>query len=948
MMMFKQSNTVLSLFTLLPIMTVMSTNGPELFNKDQKMDKLILKNQIGYHFKKVVREVSQELFVSRKVDVSSLFLGVYVLEQTQKGLAKYCRGLSYVTLDSRTSGPDLPSFVHIKKPAFASFAEAKARCTAQNMQLPEVYSNLQKEKMSLFLLANNITLCFAGLQPDMIDATHRFISTGFPIWRTPHEKIDSITGAKYSITSVMDDFNAKFMYGNDERLYVRFDRPSIITNPKFKLGDHTYRDEVKDFPQVIAPIICEPKWDGTTYSHLKTDTYTVEDLKLDSRQKRSLPSSFPSDEDMDEFMGSRSLKEYCNSISLQAKDIQNEMSEKLNNLLSLVDISVQLENNNSVQKRERRSAFLAKFIFSTGIRLIWTLFGFMQKMRMGNKIKRLETAVSNTQRQVVENSNAIYNMSQIVYGNSIAIEQLKIATTSLDRRVYYLETKVEKMASTLDDVVNKLEASIQLSLIANLINRIQQSMNSGYDTLKDIIHCSLLGQTSPLLLPLDQIELVQNEVRKVSSGVLDTDFAKMQSIIVSDPKDPHLLLVVINVAALSRKEEELIKLFPIPYYENGKTFLPMLDYDTIVLDQLSRTYSILNEQEEYDCLFNRCYINDVERSAVQKTCGVPQLFDQQLEACVSEETLSNGVFLKPMLPDGIIFAFKGEVTTQLFCRDNSIIGPIKKLSGAGIMQLPNGCILSVTDDQGRNTKVKGQPLYRIIDAEDLTLVINGPLNAIQAQASINSTQKLMTYEGIITNHLSPVVKQILSVDSKLDNQATFIWSLVGILSVTGLIVLTIILVIFRSSAKFRLKIYDLRDRFAKLSQQISTLGQLREDTNRDNAPFVSPFSPRMRAMHFKAKPILRPTDSAPNDVSRAGSPSPYVSMLDVSSKMLDVPPKRNERTYVGFHPLNELAGITPGHPYPRLTPLLKQLSETRLDSESKEVERICNAKLSNP
>jgi hypothetical protein len=473
-------------------------------------------------------------------------------------------------------------------------------------------------------------------------------------------------------------------------------------------------------------------------------------------------------------------------------------------------------------------------------------------------------------------------------------------------------------------------------------------MNSGYDTLKDIIHCSLLGQTSPLLLPLDQIELVQNEVRKVSSGVLDTDFAKMQSIIVSDPKDPHLLLVVINVAALSRKEEELIKLFPIPYYENGKTFLPMLDYDTIVLDQLSRTYSILNEQEEYDCLFNRCYINDVERSAVQKTCGVPQLFDQQLEACVSEETLSNGVFLKPMLPDGIIFAFKGEVTTQLFCRDNSIIGPIKKLSGAGIMQLPNGCILSVTDDQGRNTKVKGQPLYRIIDAEDLTLVINGPLNAIQAQASINSTQKLMTYEGIITNHLSPVVKQILSVDSKLDNQATFIWSLVGILSVTGLIVLTIILVIFRSSAKFRLKIYDLRDRFAKLSQQISTLGQLREDTNRDNAPFVSPFSPRMRAMHFKAKPIIRPTDTAPNDVSRAGSPSPYVSMLDVSSKMLDVPPKRNERTYVGFHPLNELAGITPGHPYPRLTPLLKQLSETRLDSESKEVERICNAKLSNP
>ncbi len=119
-------------------MTVISTNGPELFNKDQKMNKLILENQTCYLFKKVVREVSQELFVYRKVDNSSLFLGVYVLEQTQKGLAKYCRGLLYVALDSRTSGPDLPSFVHINKPAFASFAEAKVRSTAQNMQLLEV------------------------------------------------------------------------------------------------------------------------------------------------------------------------------------------------------------------------------------------------------------------------------------------------------------------------------------------------------------------------------------------------------------------------------------------------------------------------------------------------------------------------------------------------------------------------------------------------------------------------------------------------------------------------------------------------------------------------------------------------------------------------------------------------------------------------------------------
>ena len=42
----------------------------------------------------------------------------------------------------------------------------------------------------------------------------------------------------------------------------------------------------------------------------------------------------------------------------------------------------------------------------------------------------------------------------------------------------------------------------------------------------------------------------------MSTGILDTDFARMQTIIVSDPTDNHLLLVVINMAALRRTEEE--------------------------------------------------------------------------------------------------------------------------------------------------------------------------------------------------------------------------------------------------------------------------------------------------------------------------------------------------------------------------------------------------------
>jgi hypothetical protein len=38
---------------LLPISLAVPIDGPALFDKDQQMDKLISKNQIGYHFKKL-------------------------------------------------------------------------------------------------------------------------------------------------------------------------------------------------------------------------------------------------------------------------------------------------------------------------------------------------------------------------------------------------------------------------------------------------------------------------------------------------------------------------------------------------------------------------------------------------------------------------------------------------------------------------------------------------------------------------------------------------------------------------------------------------------------------------------------------------------------------------------------------------------------------------------
>ena len=870
-----------------------------LFNKDSKMDKLVISNQIGYHFRRVVREVSQELFIARKVDVSALFLGISMLKQTQIELERYCTTVTYAKPVS--SHPVAPpnGFILISKTDKFTFAEAKSKCKAQGMQLPELYTDAQRRNFTNFLRVNGIPRVFAGIQPDLIDTVHRFVATGFPLWQTPHSEIFMVDGKTMDMKFILDDMGAKFFYTNDDKLLIQWDSPTIF-DPKFTFGDHHYMQKIDNISQFHAFVVCQAPWDGLTIPHFSPRD-APKDLRLNFKTKRSIRRN-RDDPNFVDVKGLLSLTQYCYSIANQAEEIGAEMFNKTRDLLELVDITMQADN---LAERQKRSPFLAKFMFFNGARMIWNLFGILQRMRMNARIGRLEDSLAETQAQVGNNSQAISNMSLTIYGHSIAIQHLKVTTADLERRLSMVESRVGTLETKLSEVMSKVEAITSLSLISSLITRVQQSLNSGYDILKDIVHSSLLGQTSPLLLPYDQIKLVQSKVQEVSIAILDTNFAKMQSVVVADPQDPHLLLVVINAAALSRRNVELIKMVPIPYYEGSKTYTPILDYDTVLLDHLSRSYSILSEQEEYDCLTNRCYVSDIEHSVNEKTCGIPQWFNQHLDTCVLQETLVDGVFLKPMLPDGVLFAFRDEVTTQLFCKDNSPVGPPKRLAGTGTIQLPNGCLLSVTDKLGRNTKVKGQPLYRMINAGDLDLAINGPLNGQQAIKSLNESHRLLIHGTSVSDHLSSVVRQVETVDIQLQDQKLYIWILVGIVIAIIVITLISITIAYQHRGKFYFKIHELRDRFIEVRQALIEVDKGRQRGLAPRAPLENPFKQSLKG-----------------EYNGEIESSAYIAMSDFPARKLDITRE------LPFHSnrLNNKGESKLGL-YPPLSPLIDQLSD---------------------
>ena len=880
------TKSIIVLILPLPIMSTGPVNAPELFGKEEHLDKLVIKNQIAYHFKKVVREVKQELFVSRRIDASLLFAGIQVLQKTEAEVRKLCESLPdkgqamtvvnqqiiqqivttapVVVTTPKTVAPKKEPFVLVASPFYASFKEAKARCVALGMQLPEIYSEDQKNALLDFMKKNAISQVFAGIEFDFADSIPRHISTQYPIWKTVYDEIyECHKGHKTQLHWLLDDGHAKYLYTSERRLCATWDTEgSPVQHGKF--ASHGFREHDKTLSQMMARIVCTPKWEGTTDID-PPDQMNRGGINVKARYSRSVRALIRRRRDAKPALADmKNVQTLCFGVADQAKESYEDMQSKMTDLLALVDITAQITSQEEVIGRKYQEGgrqkrviplFLMKFIFVTGVKLLWQLFGFVQKVKMNNRLKSIESMLAATNNRSMQNSDAITSMTKLIQGNSFAINQLSIRVDGLEKRINLMEVQLGALKQGVDGLTYRFETVTALVTIDNLVSRTRRSMDTGYDILKDIIHNSIQKQTSPLVLPLDQIELVQNTISKESTAILDPDFAKMQSIVVSDPSDPSMLLVVVNVAALDRRNLELVHLVPIPYFEGDVAYEIILDYQHIVLDQATHAFSILSEQEENDCLLNRCYIGSTEQSLLERSsCGIPQFYDQYKKGCTSRSIASNGVFLKPMLPDGVLFALKSEVRSEVFCMDKQTGRP-RELKGTGILQLPNGCILQVIDLDGKVTRVKGLPQHTMVNAGDFKLVSGGPLKTMQSLVDTNDTQKTANINAFVEAKVSSVIKQVEKVDNQMLEQHKHVWYLTGTISLVLMLIVLVICLLYRYSTRARRKIRVIKENFSELKGKV-----LNAEIDNEINVNVNPCDPDAEAEAATAPPPQRRRD----------------------------------------------------------------------------------------
>jgi hypothetical protein len=306
-----------------------------------------------------------------------------------------------------------------------------------------------------------------------------------------------------------------------------------------------------------------------------------------------------------------------------------------------------------------------------------------------------------------------------------------------------------------------------------------------------------------------------------------------------------------------------------------------------------------------------------------------------------------------MLPDGVLFAFKSEVQTQVFCKEK-LIGKTEKIRGTGILQLPNGCVLSVLDKHGKITKVKGQPQYTLVAAGRIELMPNGPLTALMSDVDTNGTQKVDHANTFVEKYVSSVISQVNDVDNKVNTQHNHVWALTGAILMIILSSLLMGCILFRYRYKIRTKLRILKRNFADVTQHVFDIEAGHPDQPMNELDSNPPPPPRrkrdvirdqLRDQRQRVRLLMHDTE-----LPSVGARDP--TYLNLS--MRDLYNRETEDRYVdslrSFRPLPSLRDLP--KEYPNLSPFMKRAQaldkDLILEEETELVEKLCESGQTSP
>jgi len=869
-------------------------DGATLRRADVKGDpKVVLKNSIAYHFIRNVRASELELFVTRKIDASSMLTGLDQIKNVRDRVLVLCKKIkaSEATASVATTPPpvkvnkepeSLFKFFHTDEAISAT--EAGAKCKALGLQLPELYTANDRFELVELMRKNRISAAHAGIRWDSEMALYRFVATGQIAWTGLHQDEVYFYDGQQKILypkpwkELLSRAEFKFFYTRDG-LLATYREHTIWSQKYFTHRD--FRDWNFDVDEFSTNgLICQTRWNGSDlplraapppWKHKKPTVVSEAITPLPKRLKRNTGkviitgvTRVPSP-----------LEELCHSVADHLTETFERSQFRLVNSLRQVDISItsQVDEKelakrslfnlatrhvraatNETEERTRSPRSLANVVFKSGLKSAWALMGFIDKVQTRRRLNKVESILD-------KNTKDISELTREMDGHTVVINKLTLVTKDLSNRLDSLQDKVQDLEHKVGTLGAELRIQQLLQLLDSLIGRADQALSFAFGTLENIIQCALIGQASAFLLPTDKLEDIQKEITKVSSAVLDTTYENMKATIVSDPLEVASITCFVNLYAKSRKTRELVRLVPIPWFQGVQSMAPALDYTLVLLDQEASVYTVIDPTEEPGCLTDQCIISNPEVSTAALACGIPQFYNRHLSACINEDIPSNGMFLKRLLHDGIVYSVRSESDMQIFCKSQSV-KKNQKITGSGLVTLPPGCTLTLTDPSGSVTKIQSSPVTQLLMTQAIELIPNGPSQIFQKTSGVQT--------NVTTTLVRLLNQQILDLDRKLavttyevEHHNLYVIVLGSLLGIVSLICILIALLLYRYSKRFRRKVRqvaeDVSTGLSEAKRTFVTFEQMAAHRARgdDEAAVLVPPRPVLGKEPLLTPPIVR-------------------------------------------------------------------------------------------
>lgn len=806
-----------------------------------RSERLVIRNQIAYHFRRTVNEVIQAMFLSASINMTSLLLSVELLQGNKNRMERLCgklpnfharRSLSSIEVSARTNietyDSSNPCFILINEVREVSHAEAKAICQSRGMRLPELYTDTERYALATYLTANHISACFAGIEMDLVAGFARFITTGLPIWKGIHTAANHTRQPLVSrfMDVQMERLNAEYVYDDSGELHYHEMGPEAVSyHGLTKVGDfYSKADREKVLFEFKARVVCSPPYpigkqthdwmyyDEVRSNHLLALVYksylpglsksltNVGDTVTTTPPPVAPYNGLAAQMGQGKIVSTETdlkadfIKDWDNALVGSCRSAVSILDQTLSETMvvldqRLKDVGIEVRS----AKRDKRSAStVTQFFLQSGLDLFRSLSELVNLLPLTNVTGTGHSIFSNLTEankvlrgSLTNNPHYFELLTQVVKENSIPT-----------MRYDPVDSTVEVLHRDLSRIIDAVEASLpayrpaflaQLQHATLKAKEIRDLTERGLHWLSNVIQATLNKHTSTNVFPQSSMDLVNQWLKKRSiPATVDKSIYRRATHLMVDP-DKRVVTAVVDALALSVEPLELVQLIAIPFFESGTAHQPALDYEFLVLNQMAGTFRPLSLFEAIACLTDQCYITGVEMPTSTRHCGIAQLFGRHLYDCQFASNSSNGLYLRAVPPEGIIYSVATTAIAQLFCGKNILVGQPTLLKGVGTVYVPPGCTIVVDDHIHPAVKVKGTPSHFNVEAPSalVTLQQNVPANMLnrRPKQEVNAVSILPLPELLAALRLSIEINKsdIIVLTAKLWGCVTFITAIVGAL-----------------------------------------------------------------------------------------------------------------------------------------------------------------------